>query len=152
MGALAADRQTLAVTQAAVAAEIHQALDIHSNFATEVALDDVVAVDRLADLQHLGVRQLVDAALGRDANPLADLLGKLGPDAMDVLKRNQNALLRRDIHTSYAGHFRLLEASSLDREAAIYLFFNEKIRNNLVRAMIAARTGLPFHRPESAVL
>src|SRR5271154_4365879 len=37
VGALAADRQALAVTQAAVAAEIHQTLDVHRHFAAQVA-------------------------------------------------------------------------------------------------------------------
>src|SRR5690606_38883276 len=45
--ALTANRQRTAVTQAAVAAEVHQALDVHRNFTTQVAFDLVVAVDRL---------------------------------------------------------------------------------------------------------
>src|SRR6202043_3111095 len=45
MGALAAHRQTAAVTQAAVASEIHQTLDVHRHFAAQIALDHVVAVD-----------------------------------------------------------------------------------------------------------
>src|SRR6185295_883706 len=48
--ALAANGQTLAVTQAAVAAKVHQALDVGDHFAAEIALDQVVAVDRLTDL------------------------------------------------------------------------------------------------------
>ena len=46
----------------------------------------IVAVDRLADLQHFGVGQLVDAALVGDADLLADLLGLGRADAMDVLQ------------------------------------------------------------------
>ena len=72
-------RQALAVAQAAVAAEVHQPLDVHRDLAAQVALDDVVAIDRLADLQHLGVGELADATFGRDANPVADLLANLGP-------------------------------------------------------------------------
>src|ERR1700709_2089669 len=41
VGALAADRQALAVTQAAVAAQIHQALDVHRHFAAQIAFDEV---------------------------------------------------------------------------------------------------------------
>src|SRR5258708_4906021 len=44
--------------QPTVAAEIHQPLDVHGHLAPKVALDDVVAVDDLADLQHLLVGQL----------------------------------------------------------------------------------------------
>ena len=53
VGALAAHRQAPAMTQAAIAAEIHQPLDVHRDFAAQIALDHVVAVDHLADVQHL---------------------------------------------------------------------------------------------------
>src|SRR3712207_82686 len=64
VGALAAHRELPPVAQPAIGPEIHQALDVHRDLAAEAALDDVVAVDRLADLQDLGIGQLVDAALG----------------------------------------------------------------------------------------
>ena len=37
MGALAAHRQPLAVTQAAIAGQIHKALDVHGDLATQIA-------------------------------------------------------------------------------------------------------------------
>src|SRR5262249_16007846 len=49
MCALAADREALAVPQPAIAAEVHEALDVHRHFAAQVALDRVAAVDLLAD-------------------------------------------------------------------------------------------------------
>jgi hypothetical protein len=140
--ALAANGEALAVTQAAVAAQVHQALDIHRNFTTEVTLYDVIAVDGLANLENLSVGELVHPAIGRDADALADFVCELGPDPMDVLKRNQNALLRRDIHTSYTSHVRLLEASSSTAKSGdIHLLFNEKTRTELTRAKIATRTN-----------
>src|ERR1700759_1026679 len=62
VSALAADRQALAVTQAAVATEVHQALDVHRHFAAQVALDEIVAVDGFADLDDLGFGEVADAA------------------------------------------------------------------------------------------
>src|SRR5262249_14566647 len=58
VGALAADRQVAAMAQAAIAAEILQPLDVERDLAPQVALDDVVAVDHLADLQHFLVGEL----------------------------------------------------------------------------------------------
>src|SRR3546814_8741618 len=49
MRALAVHRQALAVPEPAVAAEIHEPLDVHRNLASEISFNDVVAVDRLAD-------------------------------------------------------------------------------------------------------
>src|SRR5918993_5244796 len=104
VGALAANRQAAAVAQATIGAEIHEALDVHGHFAAEIAFHDVVAVDGLTDRQNLGVGELVHAALGRDVDVLDDLLGLLGPDAVDVLKRDHNALAGRDIDACYTGH------------------------------------------------
>src|SRR5690348_1212619 len=65
--ALAADREALAVAKPAVAGEVHQPLDVHRGLAAEVALDREVLVDRLADVQHLLVGEVLDPLLGRDA-------------------------------------------------------------------------------------
>src|SRR3546814_6377409 len=72
LGALAAHRQALAVAQAAVAAEVHQALDVHGHVAAQVALDHVVAVDGLADAGDLVIGQLVHPARLRNAHLAAD--------------------------------------------------------------------------------
>src|SRR5476651_163683 len=60
VGALTADRQALAVTQAPVAAQIHQALDVHRHVAAQIALDQKVAVDDFADLDDFGLGQVAD--------------------------------------------------------------------------------------------
>jgi hypothetical protein len=64
VGALTTNRQATAMAQTAVAAQVHQALDVHRDFAAQIAFDLVVAVDGFTNLQHFGVGQLVDAALG----------------------------------------------------------------------------------------
>ncbi|SIT55332.1 hypothetical protein BQ8794_210025 [Mesorhizobium prunaredense] len=104
MRALAANRQRAAMTQAAIAAEVHEPLDVHRHFAAQIALDLVVAVDRLADLQHFRVGQLVDAALGRDADLVDDLLGEALANAVNVLKRNDDALVGRNVDAGYTSH------------------------------------------------
>src|SRR6185437_11586573 len=101
---LAADRQALAMTQAAVAGQVHQALDVDGGFPAQVALDGEVAVDGLADLQHLGVAQLVDAASVLDADLLHDIARLRGADAMDVLQRDHHALVGGNIDACDTGH------------------------------------------------
>src|SRR5690606_32142981 len=72
-GALTAQRQAAAVTQAAVAAQVHQSLDRHADFTAQIALDGV--------LGHLGANAL-DFRLGKvtdlggrgDASRLANQL------------------------------------------------------------------------------
>src|ERR1700733_7454704 len=104
MGALTAHRQPAAMTQAAIAAEVHQTLDVHADFATKIALDQIVAVDHFADLQHFLVAQLADATVSGNLNLLHDVSSMLLTDAMDVLERDHHALVGRDIHTGNTGH------------------------------------------------
>src|SRR5262245_47144464 len=111
VGALAAHRQRTAMAQAAVRAQIHQPLDVHRHFAAQVALDLVVAVDRLADLQDLGVGQLADAPLGRDADLVHDLLRESRADPVNVLKRDHDALVRRYVDARYTSHVSYLHVS-----------------------------------------
>ena len=57
------------MTQAAVAAEVHQSLDVRCSLATKIAFDGVITVDGFADLQNFGVGQFV-------MGPLSDRFGR----------------------------------------------------------------------------
>jgi hypothetical protein len=65
-GALAAHRQAAAVTEAAVAAQVHQALDVHRHLAAQVAFDRQLA-DLVADLLQVAVGQVLDLLRVGDA-------------------------------------------------------------------------------------
>src|SRR5882762_4487103 len=104
VGALAAHRQAAAMTQAAIAAEVHQALDVDAGLATQIALDHIVAVDHFADLQHFLIAQLRHPAVIGNLDLLQDLGSVSLADAMDVLERDQDALVGRDIHAGNTGH------------------------------------------------
>src|ERR1043165_4472541 len=93
MCALAAHRQALAVTQAPIAAEVHEALDVHRDFASQITFNEVVAVDGFADLDDLSFGQVVDATRWGDPNLLANFLGLGLPDSMNVAKPNLDPLL-----------------------------------------------------------
>src|ERR1700738_5003667 len=115
MGALTAHRQSAAMTQAAIAAEIHQTLDVHADLATQIAFDQIVAVDHFTDLQNFLVGQLIDAAVSGNLDFLHDLGRILLADAMDVLERDLHALVGRNIHTGNTGHRLLSCRRSPDR-------------------------------------
>src|ERR1700754_2179178 len=104
MGALATYRQAATMAQAAVATEVHETLDVDAGLSAKIALHDVVAVNDFADLQHFLVAQLVDATVFRNLDLLDDIGGALRADAMDVLKRDQHALVGWDIHAGNTGH------------------------------------------------
>src|SRR5580704_14153328 len=106
MGALAPHRQPLAVTQPAVAPEIHQSLDVHRYLPPEVALDRVFTINQLADAQNLVIGHLVHAPLDRNADPAADLERLGPPDAVDVGQPDRDPLLIRNVHASDPRHLR----------------------------------------------
>ncbi len=104
MGALTVDRKALAVTQAAVGGQVHQTLDIHRGFAAEVTFHDVVAVDGLADLEDFGVAQLVHPAGVFNAHLLNDVARLGRADTVDVLQRDDDALVGGDVDACDTGH------------------------------------------------
>src|SRR5258708_4554860 len=53
-GTLAANRQSLAMTGAAIAAEVHQPLDVHRHLAAQVAFDGE-SCDLLTQVLHVGL-------------------------------------------------------------------------------------------------
>src|SRR5258706_5986801 len=120
VGALTAPRQSAAMAQAAIAAEVNQTLDVHAGLATQIAFDHVVAVDHFADLQHFLVAQLRHAAVIGNLDLLQNLGRVLLADAMDVLERDQDALVGRDIHAGNTGH----ELLSCRRSQVERLFFS----------------------------
>ena len=93
------------MAKATIATKVHQALHVHRNFATQVAFDNIFAVNGFADLEDFGVRQLVHTTLSRDSHFFTDLLGFGSANAMNVLQRDQYALVRRYVDASYPGHF-----------------------------------------------
>src|SRR4029077_12490468 len=93
MGALPTNRQLPAVTEPAIAAKIHQPLNMRCYIAAKVPFDDVVAVNRLANLQDFRVRQFEHAALGRNTDTGANFLGFSRANAVNILKRDDNPLV-----------------------------------------------------------
>src|SRR6266704_1288430 len=121
VGTLTAHRQSAAMTQAAIAAEVHQTLDVHAGLASQIAFDQIVAVDHFADLQHFLVAELVDPTVIRNLDLLHDVGRILLANAMDVLERDQDALVGRDIHAGNTGHGLLSCRRSL-ADRLFYLF------------------------------
>src|ERR1035441_1684974 len=102
-GALASDRQPLAVPHPAPGAQIHQPLDVHRYFAPQVALDRPFG-DLRADRRDFGVGQVLDAGGRRNARTLQDLERARSADAEDVGQPDAHMLVHRDIDAGYACH------------------------------------------------
>jgi hypothetical protein len=100
-----ADRQVAAVPQTAVAAEIHQALDVHGHFAPQIALDlQLKAVDRFADLAGLVVVEIIAALVERHASGGQDLTSLVPAHPIEVGQRNFHTLVAGKVDTGNASH------------------------------------------------
>src|SRR5206468_7211483 len=98
--ALTANRETTAMTNPAIAANVHQTLDVHRDLGTQRALDAIVLLDRLTQPVGVGIVQVAHPLVRTDARCLQDLARCRAPDAEDVGQSDLEFLLTRKIDAS----------------------------------------------------
>src|SRR5262249_36875250 len=89
---------------APIAAEVHEALDVHCDLAPEIALDHELAIDVLANAQDLVIGELMHPTGIGNADGAADLVRPGPADSVDVGERHLDPLLRRNVHACDARH------------------------------------------------
>src|SRR6266581_3790110 len=104
VGALPTHGQPLAVTDPAVAADVHEALHAHGDLAPQIALDLELALDDVANARRLLVGPGLDPLVGIHARIRHNFLGRGNADAVDVLDRDLAALVARQVDSGYACH------------------------------------------------
>ena len=103
--ALAAHGQPAHVADAAIAFDALQTLEVHADFAAQIAFNDVFALlNRVDDLRELRLGQVFRADGTVNVRALEDLQRVDRADAVNVAERNINALVRRNFNTNDAGH------------------------------------------------
>src|SRR5712692_3873310 len=107
VGPLAAHGQALAVAQAAVAAQVHQPLDVEAHLAAQVALDLVVLLQRLADPVDLVVGQVLGPPGRIDLGQRAHLLRAGVADPVQVRERDLDLFLAGKVDSRDARHLSL---------------------------------------------
>src|SRR5690606_31255437 len=88
---------------AAVAAEIHQPLDIHRRLAAQIAFDRELR-DEIPKLADLGLGQILDARRRIDPRGLAGGERTAAPDPVNVRQRDRDVLVDRDIDSRNTCH------------------------------------------------
>ena len=92
------------MTQAAVAADLAEALDVHSGLAAQVALDEVVMLNGVTELSLLLLGQVLHPGVGVDAGLGQHLGGPAGSDAVDIGQSNFDPLVAGKINTRNTCH------------------------------------------------
>jgi hypothetical protein len=91
------------MTDTTVATHVHQALDTHGYFTTQVAFDHVPAHFGTQHFQ-LFLGKLTDFLIGGNLRSDAKLFGAGSTDAIDVRQANHSVLVGWNIYTSYTSH------------------------------------------------
>ena len=78
--ALAAHRQSPAMPKPAIAADVHEPLDVHGDLGAERSFDLELSLDLAPKAVHLLVPEILSAQIGRDPRVLEDLLRSGAPD------------------------------------------------------------------------
>ena len=102
-GALAAQRQSTPVPDAAIGAEIHETLDVHGDGTAQVALDGLSG-NGITHLFDLGLAEILDLRVRLDAARRADLARRAPADTVDCRQGNLGMLVRWNIDSGYTGH------------------------------------------------
>jgi len=90
--------------ETAVTPDVHQALDVHRDFATQITLDSHLFVDDFTNSVDFVIRQIPHARVRVDVRSLEQLLARMEPNAEDVRQRRFNSLIARKIDSCNSRH------------------------------------------------
>src|SRR5204863_8688573 len=102
--ALAANGETAAVTNPAVAADVHEPLDVHRDLGAQRAFDAKILFDRLTQPIRIRVVQVANSLLGVNAGGLQNAPSRRAADAEDVGQTDLQLFLTRKIDASNSRH------------------------------------------------
>ena len=92
------------MTQAAVAADVHQALDVHGNFAAKIALYLEVVIDIVAQLTDFLLGQILDSGIGIDTGRFNDIVRNIPANAIDIRQGDLDSLFSGKVDTCDTCH------------------------------------------------
>src|SRR5689334_6514054 len=90
--------------QPAIAADLHQSLDVHRDLLAEIALDAADLFDHPADLAHIVFGEILHPDVGTHARGAEDVVRSLPADAVDVGESDLDTLGARQIDACDTSH------------------------------------------------
>jgi hypothetical protein len=108
--ALPADWQAAQMANTSVTFDTLESLEIHTDFAAQVAFDHVLAIlNRMHDLRKLLFRQVLSANARINIRLRQDVFGIAGPNPVDVAQCDIDSLIRGNFNTNNTSHKKLNE-------------------------------------------
>jgi hypothetical protein len=93
------------VAKTAVTPDVHEALDIHGDFAPEVTLNAHLFIYDLTDAIDLIVREISDPSIWTNICAFKDSLARVQPNSKDVWQSGLDTLIPWKIHSRNSRHF-----------------------------------------------
>ena len=100
MSALSTNWKTTAVTNPAIAADVHESLDVHRDLGAQRTFDAEVLFDRLTKLVGISVGEIANTLLGVHASRLQNPSRQRAADAENVGETDLDLLFTREIYAS----------------------------------------------------
>jgi hypothetical protein len=94
------------MAQAAIAANIHEPLNVHLDFPAKVAFDDVLALNDFAQARHFNFRQIPHSRGGIDPNLVENGGARRIADAVDIGQADPNRLVSWNVNSGDTSHAR----------------------------------------------
>src|SRR4051794_28207982 len=102
---LTANRQAAQMANATIALDALEPLEIHTDFAAEVAFNHVLTIlDGMHDLRELRFGKVLGADRAVDIRAFEDLERVRRADAVNVTQRDIDALIRGNFYSNDTGH------------------------------------------------
>src|SRR5262245_49871340 len=105
------------MAHAAIRAQIHEALDVHGHFATQIALDGEF-LDQRADRVDLGLGEIFHLGGLLDASSYAQVARARAPDTVDVSQADPQVLVHRNVDAGNTCHVSLASPRIRRRKSA----------------------------------
>ena len=87
-----------------VTADVHQSLDVHLYFRTQLPLDKVLVLNEASHASGLLLRPVVRMRIVLDADTIKDFLSTRTPNPENRGQGNFSAFMRRYVHSGYSRH------------------------------------------------
>jgi hypothetical protein len=92
------------VTQASVAADVHEPLDVHGNLPSEITLNPHFLIDDVAQAIDFIVRQVPNPGVRIDSGASEKLLARMQSDAIYVRQSSFDSLIPGKVNSRNSGH------------------------------------------------
>src|SRR5262245_57234450 len=93
------------MTAAAIAADLHQPLDVHRDFLPQIAFDAALFLEYPADLAHIVFGKILDADIRAHSGFAQNHVRSMSADAVDIRQADFHPFGSRQIDASNTCHF-----------------------------------------------